>query len=427
MLGASNAITTMSRTYIKKEKIGRGGFAEWYKFKNIETGNVVAGKVIDKKTLRKSRTMTKLLYEISIHNSLDHPNIVKFLDFFEDDKNVYIMLEFWGGGNLNDHFKTKRTLEEKVVRNYLRQLISGLKYCHENNIIHRDLKLGNLLLSEDKKVIKLADFGLSSRLEYPKQRRRTICGTPNYIAPEIIGAKTTHSYEVDVWSLGVIMFILLTGNPPFMAKNIKETYKKIRQGDFKFPRSANLSDECKSLINVMLEKDSSKRASLEDLNEHPFVTCNGRIEPPFSISHERELELESEELKYSHYNDSESIINAPTINPEKKANLNHTLESASKNKNRPAIIGDINFDDIPKIWVVKAIDYSSKYGLGYLLSNGQYGAFFNDGTRLLMNNKYTRGTYYFYDEEDKKWSTKIQTNSIPEAYAKKMRIMDNFK
>lgn len=128
---------------------------------------------------------------------------------------------------MNDFFKKSKKLDEYTVRKYMRQLIKALKYCHDNLVIHRDLKLGNLLLLNDD-TIQLGDFGLSSRLEYPKQRRRTICGTPNYIAPEIIGAKTTHSYEVDAWSLGVICFILLTGNPPFMSKNIKETYRKIK-------------------------------------------------------------------------------------------------------------------------------------------------------------------------------------------------------
>ena len=184
----------------------------------MNTGEDVAGKIIDKSTLCKSRTMKKLLYEISIHKSLNHPNIVKFLDFFEDAKNVYIILELCEDGNLNDHFKKSKTLKESEVRMYTRQMISALKYCHDRNIIHRDLKLGNLLLKNGGKTIKLGDFGLSSRLEYKEQRRRTICGTPNYIAPEIIGAKTTHSFEVDVWSLGVIIYILLVGNAPFSSK-----------------------------------------------------------------------------------------------------------------------------------------------------------------------------------------------------------------
>lgn len=231
----------------KKEYLGKGGFAQWFRFRDMNSGQDVAGKVIDKKTLYKSRTLKKLLYEISIHKSLDHPNIVKFLDFFEDSNNVYIILELWDDGNLNDFFKKYKTLSEKQVRGYVRQMISALKYLHDRNIIHRDLKLGNLLLMKGGETIKLGDFGLSSRLEYREQRRRTIWGTPNYIAPEIIGAKTTHSFEVDVWSLGVIVYILLVGNPPFMSKNIKETYRKIRTWDFSVP--STLSEEARSLLS----------------------------------------------------------------------------------------------------------------------------------------------------------------------------------
>lgn len=186
---------------------------------------------------------------------------------------------------MNDYFKhsgrREKSIKEEQIRSYIRQLISALKYCHDRNIIHRDLKLGNLLLSNNHKTILLADFGLSARLEYTKQRRRTICGTPNYIAPEIIGAKTTHSFEVDVWSLGIIIYILMCGHAPFTSKNIKETYRKIRTVDFKIPPNVRISEEVIDLLKVMLEKDSSKRATLEELNLHPFVTNKGEICPPF--------------------------------------------------------------------------------------------------------------------------------------------------
>jgi len=118
--------------------------------------------------------MKKLLYEIAIHKSLKHPGVVKFIDHFEDEKNVYIILELCTDGNLNEYFKEQKTLKEHEVRSYLRQMISALKYCHDKNIIHRDLKLGNLLITNNRKTVKLGDFGLSSRLEYKNQRRRTI-------------------------------------------------------------------------------------------------------------------------------------------------------------------------------------------------------------------------------------------------------------
>jgi len=257
---------------------------------------------------------------------------------------------------------------------------------------------------KDHQTIKLGDFGLSSRLEYPKQRRRTICGTPNYIAPEIIGAKTTHSFEVDVWSLGVIAFILLTGNPPFLSKNIKETYRKIRQCEYKIAKHLNLSLEVQDFIRVMLEKDSSKRATLEELNVHPYITKNGLLDGPLQLTHSQELKIIKEDSKDgsddSQNPDSENVANG--INLGKKATLHSHLPSQPQlNKNDLAALESAEYQDLPKVWVVKAVDYSAKYGLGYLLSNGHIGTFFNDNTKMLLNPKGSKLVYYSYDEEGK--------------------------
>lgn len=144
--------------------MGKGGFAQCFRLVDLETNESVAGKFIDKSTLCKSRTLKKLMYEISIHKSLNHPNIVKIIDYFEDASNVYIILELCEDGNLNDSFKERQKhgpkIKESEIRTYTAQMISALKYCHERNIIHRDLKLGNLLLANGGRSIKLADFGL---------------------------------------------------------------------------------------------------------------------------------------------------------------------------------------------------------------------------------------------------------------------------
>jgi polo-like kinase 1 len=126
-----------------------------------------------------------------------------------------------------------------------------MKYLHSHRVIHRDLKLGNLFLN-DKMEIKVGDFGLATKLEFDGERKRTICGTPNYIAPEVLEGKQGHSYEVDVWSLGVIMYTLIIGKPPFETNDVKTTYKKIRSGQYAFPENATISTEAKDLISRIL-------------------------------------------------------------------------------------------------------------------------------------------------------------------------------
>ena len=137
---------------------------------------------------------------------------------------------------MNELIKRRKKLTEIETQSYLIQMLNGIKYLHQNKVIHRDLKLGNLFLSE-KLEIKLGDFGLAAKVEFDGEKKRTICGTPNYIAPDILEGKTGHSYEVDIWSLGVILYTLLIGKPPFETAEVKSTYKKIKMNNYSFPEN----------------------------------------------------------------------------------------------------------------------------------------------------------------------------------------------
>ena len=159
-----------------------------------------------------------------------------FEHVFEDQENVYIMLEICPNQTLNELIKRRKKLTEIEAQCYVVQILNGIKYLHQNKVIHRDLKLGNLFLSE-KLEIKLGDFGLATKVEFDGEKKRTICGTPNYIAPEILEGKTGHSYEVDIWSLGVIIYTLLIGKPPFETAEVKSTYKKIKMNNYSFPEN----------------------------------------------------------------------------------------------------------------------------------------------------------------------------------------------
>ena len=203
------------KKYNQGKFLGKGGFAKCYEFTHQDDPNIIsAAKVIDKITLNKSRAKQKLMSEIKIHRSLNNKNIVRFEHYFESAENVYILLELCQNQSLNELLRRRKKLVEPEVKYYVIQICNAIKYLHAHRVIHRDLKLGNLFLN-DKMEVKIGDFGLATKLEFDGERKRTICGTPNYIAPEVLEGKHGHSYEVDIWSLGVIIYTLIYGKPPF--------------------------------------------------------------------------------------------------------------------------------------------------------------------------------------------------------------------
>ena len=255
--------------YERGKFLGKGGFAKCYEMKRVDTGKIFAAKVFDKKGLSNGRSRKKLINEIKLHKKLHHLNIVNFEHFFEDKENVYILLELCSNQTLNEMVKRRKRLKEIEVQCYSLQIIRALKYIHNHRIIHRDLKLGNLFLTS-KLELKLGDFGLAAKLEYDGQKRKTVCGTPNYIAPEILEKKNGHSYEVDIWSLGVVMYTMLFGRPPFETADVKLTYKRIKMNSYKFPENIKVDERAKKLIESILVLDPAKRPSLDEIAQHDF-------------------------------------------------------------------------------------------------------------------------------------------------------------
>lgn len=176
----------------------------------------------------KQNQREKMSQEIAIHRSLHHKHVVGFNGFFEDDLNVRvsIILELCRNSSMMELHKRRKALTEPETRFYVTQIVSGVKYLHDNKIIHRDLKLGNLFLNDDLQI-KIGDFGLATRIEYEGERKKT-CGTPNYIAPKTLNKKG-QSFEVDIWSIGCIMYTLLIGKPQLETKSLKETYSRIKK------------------------------------------------------------------------------------------------------------------------------------------------------------------------------------------------------
>ncbi|ODN75912.1 hypothetical protein L202_05897 [Cryptococcus amylolentus CBS 6039] len=253
--------------YLRVGFLGEGGFARVYEVQD-HRGSRRAVKVVSKASIKTKKNKTKLWAEIKLHQMLAHPNVVRFDDCFEDEENVYMVLELCHNGSLMDLLRRRKRYSEPEARYYLVQLIAACQYMHQMNVIHRDLKLGNLFLDENMDI-KVGDFGLAALIEKPGDRKKTICGTPNYIAPEVLfDTANGHSFEVDVWSVGVILYTLLIGKPPFQTKDVKAIYKRIRENRYEFPTDREISSSAQDLIMSILNTNPDKRPTLDAILSH---------------------------------------------------------------------------------------------------------------------------------------------------------------
>jgi polo-like kinase 1 len=221
-------------------------------------------------------SLVQLQAEIKIHRTLKHKNICLYKHYFEDRNNCYILLELCTNQSMNEMIKRRKRVTEPEAAYFMTQLLEATRYMHDNSVIHRDLKLGNLFLDKNM-VVKVGDLGLATRVEDRDEKRKTICGTPNYIAPEIIQgdkSKRGHSFEVDIWSIGVILYTVLVGKPPYEAKDVKATYQRILANEYSFPAHTPLSDNVKDLIRSMLKTDPTERPSLDFIEAHAFLVSN---------------------------------------------------------------------------------------------------------------------------------------------------------
>lgn len=385
--------------------------------------------------------------------------------------------------------------------------------------------------------LKLGDFGLATKLDFDGEKKHTICGTPNYIAPEILDGKCGHSYEVDIWSLGVIIYTLLIGKPPFETPDVKTTYKKIRMNNYTFPEHVPISDQSRSLITKILILEPTKRPNLDDIMNHPFINHGGTIPKvlplstlacPPSASYIKQFIPQGNQLRVnqqpqrltetapnnnvnsslpksmskdsknfvstdkigniqrplqdqkwgttttqnwnntnnnnnnpsannmntnmisnsnnnnamiqttnaqgrpltqkSEFKPSQSTKNIPQNNLfQTQSNLNNvqSLNNFSKNLNKISPQTSVNKSDI---WVKTWVDYSSKYGLGYLLSNGSSGVFFNDSTKIVLD---PSGTYLEYMERRSQDRQDIMNqygvNEYPKELQKKVTLLQHFR
>ncbi|XP_058110586.1 CBL-interacting protein kinase 18-like [Magnolia sinica] len=245
--------------------LGQGTFAKVYYARNIETGQSVAIKVIDKEKVLKVGMIDQIKREISVMRLVRHPNVVQLYEVMATKAKIYFVMEYVKGGELFNKV-AKGKLKEDVARKYIQQLISAVDYCHSRGVYHRDLKPENLLLDENENL-KVSDFGLSALAECKRQDGllHTTCGTPAYVAPEVINRKGYDGAKADIWSCGVILFVLLAGYLPFQDSNLMELYRKIGKAEFKFPNW--FSSDVRRLLLRILDPNPSTRISISKIME----------------------------------------------------------------------------------------------------------------------------------------------------------------
>jgi calcium/calmodulin-dependent protein kinase I len=253
---------------ITDKELGHGYFAVVNVGVNNFTNEKVAIKIVDKRLVERQETLDN---EVEILNSINHCNIVKMEAIFDTVDHLYIVMELMEGGELYDEIIKRKSFTEADASYIMRQVYSALKYLHSRGIVHRDLKLENLLLVRENALdIKIADFGLS-RI-YSGKKLQTACGTPFYVAPEIVLAEG-YGPEVDMWASGIILYVLLSGRLPFAAENENDLYKLIVGGKliFKSPQFDSVSEAAKDFIRKLIITDPIKRLNAVNALEHPFI------------------------------------------------------------------------------------------------------------------------------------------------------------
>jgi len=253
-------------------ELGRGGFSIVREGTRKTTGERFAIKCIGKEHMEGEDEIKLLLREVQIMKKIDHPHVLKLYEVFEDEEHFYLITELVSGKELFDKIVERGQYSEKDAANIVRQIVSAVEYLHSIGIAHRDLKPENLLSAgdEDEEVIKIADFGFSKN--FGEEKLKTSCGSPGYVAPEVL---TNEDYDssVDMWSVGVIIYILLCGYPPFYADNAPALFKKIMETryDFDDPSWDEVSEDAKDLIRHLLVKDPKARWTAKQCAEHPWV------------------------------------------------------------------------------------------------------------------------------------------------------------
>ena len=282
-MGFFNKTSELKKNYnIDNEALGSGNFAVVKKCTRKKDNEVFAVKIIDK---AKVEDMGDIEREIEIMGKIDHPNVIKLVEIFDEPKKMNLVMELVTGGELFDKIVALGNYTEKDAAKVMKTLCEALDYLHERQIVHRDLKPENILLLDKSPdaPIKVADFGLA-RVISQKDLMKTACGTPGYVAPEVLQNKGYSSGAVDLWSAGVILYILLCGFPPFYEEELPALFDQILKARYDFPSPwwDTISDGAKDLVRKLLTVDPKKRYTAKQVLGHPYVTHTHSHTPPLA-------------------------------------------------------------------------------------------------------------------------------------------------
>ena len=254
--------------------IGKGAFGKVNLGLNILTGRVVAIKSFNKENINNEISKEKILYETNLMRKLHHSSITKILETFETEKYILIIMEYISGGNLQSFVKKRRKLGEKTAKILFKQIIEGIKYIHSQNIVHRDIKLENILIDLNNNI-KICDFGVG-KLINSNSLLHEQCGTPVYMAPEIIKGEGYFGFPVDIWSSGIALYIMLSGNIPFNKSKVHDLQYNILNTPLNPIK--NCSDEANDLLKGLLDKNPFKRLTHDDILNHPWLKLDDNID-----------------------------------------------------------------------------------------------------------------------------------------------------
>ncbi|OHT01316.1 CAMK family protein kinase [Tritrichomonas foetus] len=251
--------------------LGEGAFSKVKQAVNTKNNQVYAMKIIDNNLVKQNNMENQLKREIKVMSQMDHPGLIKLHAVMHSSKNIFLVLDLAEGGELFNKLAQDGPLPESIARSYFQQLIDALDYMHSRNAIHRDLKPENLLLDAEGKL-KIADFGLSIMAQSSDDLLKTRCGTPNYVAPEIFCADGYVGPPADIWSAGVILFVMLAAALPFDAPTLPELARQIMNVQIMYPR--NFPKGAVDLMKHIIIADPSKRYTIEQIRNHPWFAVN---------------------------------------------------------------------------------------------------------------------------------------------------------
>ena len=270
--------------FILQEKIGEGAYGIVKIGQNLQTGEKVAIKIYDKVKLKISKNVKMIEREINILKTLKHPNVLQLISAIETEHQIFIITEYIKGVELSQYLLIHKNITEKEICTYFKQLISGIEYLHTLGICHRDIKTENLIIEQKTKQIKIIDFGFSNKYsDKPNKLLSSTCGSPCYSAPEMLEGQLYKGSGVDIWSAGVVLYVMLFKKLPFWDETKKLLYKKIIKGVYHFPNNVKISDNAKNLINKILIVNPNKRITIKGIKNHPWIKKYSNVNQVMNI------------------------------------------------------------------------------------------------------------------------------------------------